>query len=91
MQRLRSWRLRPKEINEIKYYIDKYKLGDILPPEIMTYISIKTYKKNSLILEADKTIENLYFLLEGKIEVNSILENGKHIIGLKKITIITKR
>ena len=69
-----------KEIIEIKYYIDKYKLGDILPPEIMTYISIKTYKKNSLILEADKTIENLYFLLEGKIEVNSILENGKHII-----------
>ena len=69
-----------KEIIEIKYYIDKYKLGDILPPEIMTYISIKTYKKNSLILEADKTIENLYFLLEGKIEVNSILEKGKHII-----------
>lgn len=69
-----------KEIIEIKYYIDKYKLGDILPPEIMTYISIKTYKKNSLILEADKTIENLYFLLEGRIEVNSILENGKHII-----------
>ena len=69
-----------KEIIEIKYYIDKYKLGDILPPEIMTYISIKTYKKNSLILESDKIIKDLYFLLEGRIEVNSILENGKHII-----------
>lgn len=69
-----------KEIIEVKYYIDKFKLGDILPPLIMPYISIKTYKKNSLILEAGKQIKNLYFLLEGKIEVNSILENGTHII-----------
>lgn len=69
-----------REIIEVKYYIDKFNLSNILTPSIITDISIKTYKKNSFILEAGIPVKFLGFLVEGKIEVNSILENGNHII-----------
>ena len=69
-----------KEIIEVKYYIDKFNLSNILVPSIMNDINIKTFKKNSLVLEAGDIINTLGFLVEGKIEVNSILENGNHII-----------
>lgn len=69
-----------REIIEVKYYIDKFNLSDVLPPSIITDINMKTYKKNSFILEAGSPVEYIGFLVEGKIEVNSILENGNHII-----------
>ena len=67
-----------REIIEVKYYIDKYGLSSILPPSIMSDINIKVYKKNTLLYEAGAPVDNLCFLAEGKIEVNSTLENGNH-------------
>lgn len=67
-----------REIIEVKYYIDKFGLSNILTPSIISDISIKAYKKNTLLYEAGDPVDNLCFLVEGKIEVNSFLENGNH-------------
>ena len=67
-----------REIIEVKYYIDKFGLSNILTPSIISDINIKVYKKNTLLYEAGDPVDNLCFLVEGKIEVNSILENGNH-------------
>lgn len=67
-----------REIIEVKYYIDKFGLSSILAPSVIADINIKVYKKNTLLYEAGAPVDNLCFLVEGKIEVNSILENGNH-------------
>ena len=67
-----------REIIEVKYYIDKFNLSSILPPSVMSDINIKVYKKNTLLYEVGDPVDNLCFLVEGKIEVNNILENGNH-------------
>ena len=68
-----------KEIIEIKYYIDKFKLSDIITPELIRHASIKTLKNNTLFLETEEIINNIYIIVDGIVEVSSIMENGKHV------------
>lgn len=66
-------------MNNLNEYIDEYKLGAILLPEIRHHLQLKKFKKGEFILNARKPVEYIYFLVEGIAEVNSITLSGNKI------------
>ncbi|SJZ69675.1 cAMP-binding domain of CRP or a regulatory subunit of cAMP-dependent protein kinases [Cetobacterium ceti] len=63
----------------IKDEILKNNLNKILPENIWDKLNICFYKKGNFILEADCKVKNIYLILEGKVEISYILNNGNRI------------
>lgn len=63
----------------IKNEILKNNLNKILPENIWDKLNISFYKKGNFILEADCKVKNIYLILEGKVEISYILNNGNRI------------
>lgn len=63
----------------IKNEILKNNLSKILPQNIWDKLNICFYKKGNFILEADCEVKNIYLILEGKVEISYILNNGNRI------------
>jgi len=61
----------------LKEYIDKHNIEDILDTEILDYAQLHFYKKEEFILKAESMIEYYYLLVEGKIKISYLFENGK--------------
>lgn len=66
-------------MKKIEQYINFYNLDDILIKEVHEKLLVKHYKKGEYILEAHKKIKNIYFIVEGTVEVSYILDNGNQI------------
>ncbi|MGL6114052.1 Crp/Fnr family transcriptional regulator [Cetobacterium sp. SF1] len=63
----------------IKNEILKNKLEKIIPEILWDKLSISNYKKGNFILESDSKVNNIYFILSGKVEISYILSNGNRI------------
>lgn len=66
--------------NQLNKYIQKYNLESILDEELLKYIRLFSYEKEEHILEAGSKLEYYYFLVEGKIKVYYLFENGKSML-----------
>ncbi len=64
--------------NLLKYYIKKHNINEIFGEEILKYSQLHFYEKGEYILEAENKLEYCYLLVEGKIKIYYILENGKY-------------
>jgi CRP-like cAMP-binding protein len=63
-------------LNKLNNYIDKFNLNDVFPKEIRKFLKIKKYQKGETIFNAYKPVLYIYFLVEGLVEINSILLSG---------------
>ncbi|MGL5053802.1 MAG: cyclic nucleotide-binding domain-containing protein, partial [Cetobacterium sp.] len=66
-------------MNKVSKYIDLFNLNDILIKPIRERLLFKHYKKDEYILEAHKGANNIFFLVEGTVEVLCILDNGNQV------------
>jgi CRP-like cAMP-binding protein len=63
-------------LNKLNNYIDKFNLNDVFPKEIRKFLKIKKYQKGETIFNAYKPVLYIYFLVEGLVEINSIMLSG---------------
>lgn len=61
-------------------YITKYQINDILSNKILPYTELHFYEKGECIFLAEHQLVFYYFLVDGKIKVFSLLENGKSLL-----------
>lgn len=63
-------------LNRLDKYIEKFNLGDVFPKEIRKFLKIKKFQKGEIIFNAYKPVLYIYFLVEGLVEINSIMLSG---------------
>ena len=61
----------------LKYYIDKYKVTEIFHEDIIDEVIFCVYEIEETILEPESKLQYYYLLVDGKIKVNYLFENGK--------------
>lgn len=64
----------------LKYYIKNFNIEDILDHEIINYAQIHFFEREEYILEAESNLEYYYLLVEGKIKISYLFENGKSML-----------
>lgn len=63
----------------IQEFIETYNLQDVLTDEVIPLLRLESYSKNELILSAHEPISNIYFLVEGLVEISSMMLSGNKI------------
>lgn len=63
--------------NRLNYYISKHNIESIFDREVLEHAQLHFYQKEEFILEAESELEYYYLLVEGKIKVSYLFENGK--------------
>jgi len=61
-------------------YINKYKIKEILPKELLKDIELVKFESGENILQADEKLERFYFFVEGKLKVYTFQENGRSLL-----------
>ncbi|MFL0247025.1 Crp/Fnr family transcriptional regulator [Candidatus Clostridium stratigraminis] len=64
----------------LKYYTEKFNIEGLLDHEIINYAQLHFYEREEYIFEAESNLEYYYFLLEGKIKISYLFENGKSML-----------
>lgn len=64
----------------LTYYFVKHDIKKIFDEDIETYAQLHFYKKDEFILEAESELEYYYFLVDGKIKITYLFENGKSML-----------
>lgn len=64
----------------LAYYFVKHDIKKIFDEDIETYAQLHFYKKDEFILEAESELEYYYFLVDGKIKITYLFENGKSML-----------
>lgn len=64
----------------LKHYIDKYSIEDMLGKEILKHAQLHFYQKEEAVLTAETELEYYYLLVDGKIKISYLFENGKSML-----------
>ena len=64
----------------LAHYIDKHNIENIFDKEILEYAQLHFYEKDEYILEAESNLEYYYLLVDGKIKISYLFENGKSML-----------
>lgn len=65
--------------SNIKKYIKEYNLDNVLTGDIIPHLKLVKYKKDEVIFNAHESVTNIYFLVEGMVEISSMMLSGNKI------------
>ncbi|MBU5483194.1 cyclic nucleotide-binding domain-containing protein [Clostridium sp. MSJ-11] len=63
--------------NQLEHYIKKYEMDNLFQIDIKEHMQLISFDEGENILRKGERIEYFYFLVEGKIKVYTIVENGR--------------
>lgn len=66
--------------NLLKHYINKHNLENIFDKDIWESAQLHFYEKDEFIFEAESSLRYYYLLVDGKIKISYLFENGKSMI-----------
>lgn len=66
--------------NLLNNYIYKHKIENIFDKSLLEYMQLHLYKKDESILKAETNLEYYYLLVDGKIKISYLFENGKSML-----------
>jgi CRP-like cAMP-binding protein len=61
----------------VDQYTLKHKIGNIFGEDILKYAQLHFFEKDEFILKAESQLEYYYLLVDGKIKISYLFENGK--------------
>ncbi len=64
----------------LNYYIVKHNIESIFDKDILKHAQLHFYQKDEYILEAESSLEYYYLLVDGKIKISYLFENGKSML-----------
>lgn len=65
---------------KIKEYLSTHQLDDMFPEDVVRHMYLTEYEKGENVVQIGNHFESFYILLEGKLKVYTILENGKKVL-----------
>ncbi len=71
---------RISDLDRLQNYIKKYDLEALLGREIMQLAQLHYYQREEIVLKAEARLEYYYLLVEGKVRVTYLFENGKSML-----------
>ena len=69
-----------KDYERIKHYLDAFEMSDVFSDELIEQMTLTTFEKGEDIITLDTQMENFYILVEGKLKVYTLQENGKKVL-----------
>lgn len=63
--------------NLLNHYIAKHNMENIFDKDMLRYAQLHFYEKDEYILEAESELQYYYLLVDGKIKISYLFENGK--------------
>lgn len=63
--------------NLLNHYIDKHNMENIFDKDMLKHAQLHFYEKDEYILEAESELQYYYLLVDGKIKISYLFENGK--------------
>lgn len=66
--------------NLLEFYVDKYSLHDYLNENLLNYLEIHTFNKNEFLCTLNEKLFYMYFLVDGKYKVTTLLSSGKSLL-----------
>lgn len=64
----------------LSHYIDSHNIENIFDKDLINHMELHFYKKDEYIFEAGTKLEYYYLLVDGKIKVSYLFENGKSML-----------
>lgn len=64
----------------LQHYIARHNIENILDKDMLDYAQLHFYQQDEYILEAESSLEYYYLLVDGKIKVSYLFENGKSML-----------
>lgn len=64
----------------LKHYFIKYNIENIFDEDIINYAQLHFYHKEEFVLKAESEFEYYYLLVDGKIRISYLFENGKSML-----------
>lgn len=64
----------------LQQYFLKYKIEELFDSEIIKDAQLQFFEKEELVLKAETQLEYYYLLVEGKIKISYLFENGKSML-----------
>lgn len=64
----------------LSYYFNKYNIEKIFDKDIISYAELHFFEREEFILEAESELEYYYLLVDGKIRISFLFENGKSML-----------
>lgn len=64
----------------LNHYFVKHNIENIFDKDIVNYAQLYFYEKDEFILEAESELEYYYLLVDGKIKITYLFENGKSML-----------
>lgn len=64
----------------LNHYFVKHNIENIFGKDILNYAGLHFYQKEEFILEAESELEYYYLLVDGKIKISYLFENGKSML-----------
>jgi CRP-like cAMP-binding protein len=61
-------------------YMKQYELDRIFGPEVLRYISLLQLDNGEMLCSSGETLQFMYFLVQGKLKIYSVLDNGKSVL-----------
>lgn len=61
----------------INQYLDRNDIENLLDKDIKNHVQLHFYQKEEFILEAETELKYYYFIVEGKVKISYLFENGK--------------
>ena len=61
-------------------YLVKYNIENLFDEDIVNYAQLHFYEKDEVILEVEEQLEYYYLLVDGKIKISYLFENGKSML-----------
>lgn len=65
---------------ELENYIKKYNIEDFFGIDMKKYMELHLFDKGSHLVKNNEPIDHLYFFVEGKLKVYTVLKNGKSLL-----------
>lgn len=69
-----------KDTEKLNYYISKYSINEIFSIDMEPYMELVLFNKNEHICKAGEKMDYLFFFVEGKAKVYTLLSNGKSLL-----------
>lgn len=64
----------------LNHYFVKHNIENIFDKDIINYAQLHFYEKDELILESESELQYYYLLVDGKIKITYLFENGKSML-----------
>jgi CRP-like cAMP-binding protein len=64
----------------LQYYFSKNNIEDIFDKDLINHCELHFYKKEEFVLHSESELEYLYMLVDGKLKIFYLFENGKSML-----------